>query len=63
MHAGFTYYEAAAQYALGGRKDDALASLEKAFALGYPHPDAAEKDPDLASLRADPRLKQITSSR
>jgi hypothetical protein len=37
--------------------------LEKAFAAGYPQRDAVEKDPDLASLRGDPRVKQLTAAR
>lgn len=55
-------YEAAAQYALAGRADDALQTLEKAFTFGYPRA-AVEKDPDFASLRSDPRVKQLTSTR
>ena len=61
-HAGWVYYESAAQYALGGRRDDAFAMLERAFAAGHPR-DAVEKDPDLASLRGDPRVKQLTAAR
>ena len=34
-----------------------MATLEKAFAGGYPQQDAIEKDPDLAALRADPRAE------
>jgi hypothetical protein len=56
-------YDAAAQYALAGRTDDALATLTKAFALGYPRRDAVEKDPEFAALRTDPRVKQLTSAR
>lgn len=63
MHAGWTSYEAAKQYALAGRNDAALDSLQKAFALGFTDRDAAAKDPDFAGLRSDPRLKQITSAR
>ena len=62
-HAAYVLYDAAAQYALAGRNDDALETLEKAFALGYPNRDAVEKDPDLAGLKTDPRLKQLTAAR
>jgi putative intracellular protease/amidase len=61
-HAAHVYYQSAAQYALGGRKDDAVAMLQKAVAGGYPQ-SAIEKDPDLASLKSDPRLKQLTAAR
>ena len=63
MHAGWTAYEAAKQYALAGRNDEALATLQKAFALGFTDRDAAAKDPDFAGLRTDPRLKQMTEAR
>ena len=62
-HAGWIYYESAAQYALAGRTDDAFAMLEKAFAAGYPHRDAVLKDPDFAALRTDPRARQLTAAR
>ena len=62
-HTAYVLYDAAAQYALAGRNDDALTMLGKAFAAGYPRGDAVEKDPDLAALRADPRLKQLTAAR
>ena len=62
-HAAWVLYDAAVQYALAGRKDDAFATLRKAFAMGYPDKDAIEKDADLASLRSDPRAKQLAVAR
>jgi hypothetical protein len=48
-------YDHACCLALAGRKDDALAKLQYAIAAGFPDLDHVEKDPDLASLRGDPR--------
>jgi putative intracellular protease/amidase len=62
-HAGYVLYDAAAQYALAGRNDDALETLRRAFGAGYPRRDAIEKDPEFAALRTDPRAKQLTSAR
>ncbi len=62
-HAAHVLYLAAAQYALGGRNDDAIGVLEKAFALGYSDRDAVAKDPDLAGLRSDPRLRKLIAAR
>jgi putative intracellular protease/amidase len=62
-HAAWVMYQAAVQYALAGRKDDAFATLGKAYAMGYPDRNAIEKDADLASLRADPRAKQLAAAR
>jgi putative intracellular protease/amidase len=61
-HAAWVLYSAAVQYALGGRKAEARATLDKAFASGYPNKDAIEKDPDLASLRADGGVKDVTTN-
>ena len=62
-HAAWVTYDAAVQYALAGRKDDAIAALGKAYALGYPDRGAVETDPDLASLRSDPRVKPLAAAR
>jgi hypothetical protein len=48
-------YDHACCLALAGRKDDALARLRYALAAGFQDLDHLEKDPDLASLRDDPR--------
>lgn len=48
-------YDHACCLALAGRKDDALAKLQYAIAAGFQDLDHLEKDPDLASLRGDPR--------
>lgn len=48
-------YDHACCLALAGRKDDALARLQYAIAAGFKDLAHAEKDPDLASLRDDPR--------
>ena len=61
-HSAWTHYDAACEFALAGRKDDAFAELKSAFAKGYPNKDAIAKDKNLASLRDDPRAKTLTAS-
>ena len=61
-HAAYNHYNAACEWALAGKKDDAFAELKTAYAKGFPNKDAIEKDKDLASLRDDPRAKQLTAS-
>jgi hypothetical protein len=48
-------YDHACCLALAGRKDDALARLQYAIGAGFQDLAQIEKDPDLASLRGDPR--------
>lgn len=49
-------YDAACGYALAGRTDDALRMLELAGKTGEVRADKAEWDPELVSLRSDPRF-------
>ncbi len=53
------YFSAAKEYALASRTDDALAMLEKAYGAGFPDRQAVERDPDLAGLHGDPRVKKL----
>lgn len=62
-HTAWVLYEAAVQYALAGRKDDAFATLGKSFALGFPDRDVIAKNPSLASLRGDARVAQLAAAR
>jgi hypothetical protein len=48
-------YDHACCLALAGRKDDALARLQYAIGAGFQDLAHIEQDPDLASLRGDPR--------
>lgn len=48
-------YDAACGYALAGNPEDALRMLEAAIGAGA-RPDRAQWDPELVSLRADPRF-------
>jgi serine/threonine protein kinase/tetratricopeptide (TPR) repeat protein len=52
-------YNVACLLALEGERDRALANLESAFQVGFGHRDWVEHDPDLASLRDDPRFQAL----
>ena len=52
-------YNVACGYALLGRADDALAELSRAIDAGFDHPELLERDPDLASVRDDPRFREL----
>ena len=59
---GLTFYNAACARALAGEKDRAIEDLEKAFASGFaPDRSAALQDPDLASVRDDPRFRKLVA--
>ena len=60
---GYTWYTAAVEYAKVGRKEDAIGSLEKAFAAPAGHFDrnAIASDPALASIASDPRVRQLVA--
>jgi hypothetical protein len=51
-------YGAATSYAMLGEKDNAFASLEKAFAAGN-HIDTIKVDPELDNIRSDPRYVDL----
>jgi thioredoxin-like negative regulator of GroEL len=48
-------YDLACSYALVGRKDEAFAELTRAIDLGFDDGEHFDADPDLQSLRDDPR--------
>jgi tetratricopeptide (TPR) repeat protein len=52
-------YNIACAYALLGDRDKAFAALEKALAMGFLNLDGLRADPDLASLRDDPRFARL----
>jgi tetratricopeptide (TPR) repeat protein len=52
-------YNVACAYALLGKSEEALASLEKAMSLGHWYKDWAQHDPDLHSLRDQPRFQSM----
>ncbi len=53
------HYNLACSYALLGKKEEAFSELKKAVRLGYSDPDHMRADPDLESLRGDPRFGKI----
>ena len=59
MGAYYSVYQIARCHARAGDKDLALAALERAFTLGYPSLSQPATDPELASLRADPRFRKL----
>lgn len=52
-------YNLACSYALLGKKEEAFGELKKAVRLGYADPKHLREDPDLESLREDPRFERI----
>jgi len=52
-------YNLGCSYALTGRKDEAFVTLAKAAHLGYRDPEHYRADPDLESLRSDPRFGEM----
>ena len=56
---GIVHYNLACSYALMGMKDEALATLRHAVALGYSDRDHLCNDKDLESLRDDPRYHEL----
>jgi len=52
-------YNVACLFALEGEKTRAIQSLEAAVQAGFAHRDWVEKDPDLDSLRDDPRFQSL----
>jgi len=55
-------YNLACGLALQGHADDAIASLQQAVAAGFKAKWLLDGDPDLASIRPDPRFQKIASS-
>jgi tetratricopeptide (TPR) repeat protein len=55
------HYNLACSYALLGKKDEALEALLKSIRFGYSDLNHLRRDPDLESLRSDPRFKEIFS--
>ena len=53
------WYNLACSYALLGMTDKAFTALERALRLGYSHFRRLRRDPDLKSLRDDPRFARL----
>jgi acetyl esterase/lipase len=59
---GLTFYNAACARALAGERDRAIEDLERSFASGFPPNRAAVmQDPDLVSVREDPRFQKLVT--
>jgi len=59
MGPSFAVYDVARCRALRGEKELAIAALERAMAMGYPSLAQAAADPDLATLRDDPKVRKL----
>lgn len=53
------WYNLACSYAVLGMADPAIAALQRSLELGYRHHDHVRRDPDLKSLRHDPRFIRL----
>jgi tetratricopeptide (TPR) repeat protein len=53
------WYNLACSYAVLGMTDPAFGALQRALELGYRHLDHLRRDPDLKSLRHDPRFARL----
>ena len=53
------WYNLACSYAVLGMTEPALAALQRALELGYSHLAHLRRDPDLKSLRHDPRFIRL----
>ena len=60
---GYHSYLAASEYAQAGQKEDAIKMLEKAFDGGYTDRSGIGKDPNFASIVADPRVKEMLAAK
>lgn len=58
----YALFAAAVDYAKAGRKENAITTLEKAYAAGYPNRDLSV-EPALASISSDPRVKQMLAKK
>ena len=58
-HAPYWWYATAVEYAKAGRREDAIRTLEKAFATGYTDRTGAAADPALAAIAGDPRVQTL----
>ena len=53
------WYNLACSYAVLGMVDPAFSALQRALELGYRHIDHLRRDPDLKTLRHDPRFARL----
>jgi tetratricopeptide (TPR) repeat protein len=53
------WYNLACSYALLGMAEPAVSALQRSLELGYKHLDHLRRDPDLKSLRHDPRFIRL----
>ena len=55
-------YNVVCLYALEGRRDEAIACLEECLRLGFGNTEWIRRDPDLATLRDDPRFEALLTT-
>lgn len=55
-------FEGAREFAIAQKNDDAIATLQRAFAAGFKNRDAVKSDPALAKLNEDSRVKTLVAA-
>jgi putative intracellular protease/amidase len=55
-------YNEGCALAVIGKREEALSALERAVEAGFDDGDSLERDPDLSSLRSDPKLAKLAAS-
>jgi adenylate cyclase len=61
-HDGGVLYNVACLYSVAGEREQAIGYLERAAATGFGNREWVEKDPDLASIRDDPRVQAVLAA-
>lgn len=59
MGAYYSVYEVARAFALAGETEQSIQALLRAFRMGFPDLPQAIRDPDLVSIRRDPRIVDV----
>ena len=61
--APYVWFSAAVEFARAGQKEQAIATLETAFAKGFPDRDRVASEPALAAISGDPRVQQLVAAK
>jgi transcriptional regulator GlxA family with amidase domain len=61
--APYVWYSAAVEFAKAGEKEEAIKTLEKAFALGFADRERVANERAFAAFAADPRVEQLVAKK